>query len=397
MIYKSFYQQIQKTTALKIVSKLSDGLFPYSVGNPSYVLNKLSLYSAPNPPHRLELRGSLGKAYNDALAATKKAFIPSGYQVQPLTGLQMSTDYLRLLEPRGFSFYHTQNKPWEQIASQIAEESSKLMDSIIMDDLHFITPPALISEHNSALLCPSPLYLDFPAEVMYLEAYWGVPLLEHLARVMPLTGSRSLYLSQYMSDLSQLEYVTPTSVLSFKISDLAPGAPYFLLDQAFEIIDEIFNPYREQRFNSANSRAVLFDWLRWYFINTPIMIPDGGVIQKTHGIVSGSFFTYPVHTIIDYLLAQFIDEYLKLNSSLFLRSEDVYMFYLSSTDLNPLLKTSVTESAKPDTADDFETLCRVFDSQFNMTLGYDNFAVISDGEYKPQLTPALAMGVQWTP
>lgn len=403
MIYKSFYQKIQKTPALKVVTKLSDGLFSYPVKDPSHILDKLSRYSYPCPPSRLELRGFLGKAYNAAFKATREAFVPSGYRVQPLSGSQISTEHLKSIEPRGFTFFDIRSKSWSEIEPQIVEESSKLMKSIIMDEPHFFTPPALIDESKNILHSENSLdhnkslFLKFPAEVLYLESQWGVPLLKHLARVMPLSCYPSNYRSNFVTRIVEPEYAAPAAVLTLKIPDLESRVPHFLIDQAFDIVDEIFNSFQEQRFNSANTRAVLFDWLKWYFINTPIMLPDGGVIQKTHGIMSGSFFTYSIHTIIHYLLAQFVDSSLTLNSSFFFRSGDEISFYLSSCESNPLIESSASKDKKTDKACDFETLCRVFQSQFNMDLEYNDFQVAKPREYVPRLAPTSSFAAQWKP
>jgi len=66
--------------------------------------------------------------------------------------------------------------------------------------------------------------------------------------------------------------------------------PPFLIKHAFEVVWSCYD------FSSKGERyqkyfRTVFDFLIEYFINTPIMLSDGRVFKKSHGIPSGSSFT----------------------------------------------------------------------------------------------------------
>lgn len=44
-----------------------------------------------------------------------------------------------------------------------------------------------------------------------------------------------------------------------------------------------------------------FDWIEDYFINTRIMLPDGTVFRKKHGLPSGSYLTQLIGSICNML------------------------------------------------------------------------------------------------
>lgn len=47
-------------------------------------------------------------------------------------------------------------------------------------------------------------------------------------------------------------------------------------------------------------------WIKWNFINTKIMLPDGRMVRKTHGIPSGSYFTSLVGSLANAVICEFL-------------------------------------------------------------------------------------------
>ena len=64
--------------------------------------------------------------------------------------------------------------------------------------------------------------------------------------------------------------------------------PPFLIKKAFAIVWSI---YRFENKRLERHMRTLFDFIIEYFINTPIMLGDGTLYWKSHGIPSGSGFT----------------------------------------------------------------------------------------------------------
>lgn len=69
--------------------------------------------------------------------------------------------------------------------------------------------------------------------------------------------------------------------------------PGWLLEDAFNIIKELY-------YNNFNDKT--FEWVKYNFINTVMIGPDGNLYRKHHGIPSGSFCTQVIGTIVNLLM-----------------------------------------------------------------------------------------------
>ena len=75
--------------------------------------------------------------------------------------------------------------------------------------------------------------------------------------------------------------------------------PNFVVDAVFDMLEEsiafdqmeIEGDVQLLSPSAAERLRKVFRWLRWNFTNTKIMLPDGRMLRKGHGIPSGSYFT----------------------------------------------------------------------------------------------------------
>jgi len=115
---------------------------------------------------------------------------------------------------------------------------------------------------------------------------------------------------------------TNTAEVTLDWSSFDATVPNYLIDHAFDIVEEMFDDeyaYHDGELvfggqKMAYKNAKLFKWLRDYFKYTKIMLPNGQMLRKHHGIPSGSFFTQAIGSIVNYILVRFIQNLHGLNA-----------------------------------------------------------------------------------
>lgn len=83
--------------------------------------------------------------------------------------------------------------------------------------------------------------------------------------------------------------------------------PEWLIREAFAIIKSWFSPHgwlvngKEVQFSEKQDAGTdrVWEFIVSYFINTPVMLPNGKVVRKSHGVPSGTMFTQAVDTLIN--------------------------------------------------------------------------------------------------
>lgn len=146
----------------------------------------------------------------------------------------------------------------------------------------------------------------YPATLLFCEAMFAVPLIdaykEFSPRLTPIAygletaigGARSIY-RRFNGDKCFVG-------LDFKKFDKT--VPAWLIEIAFDILMQNLNfgAYRDYGVADIRKSALLFYYLRNYFINTKIRLADGRRYRKSSGIASGSYFTQLIGSIVNAIL-----------------------------------------------------------------------------------------------
>jgi hypothetical protein len=149
----------------------------------------------------------------------------------------------------------------------------------------------------------------YPAEMLVVEGLWA-PVMYRSIMDLPngplLIGksSQRLY-GEWMRNYKDGEKLHG---LDFKAFDTK--VPPWLIHTAFDILHqnvewETWNGRPVSKRNRQKWRNV-WDGMKYYFINTPILMPDGRMFRKHHGVPSGSYFTQLVDSVVNMILVKYL-------------------------------------------------------------------------------------------
>jgi hypothetical protein len=151
----------------------------------------------------------------------------------------------------------------------------------------------------------------YPAEMLVVEGLYAPVIYEKLASLPDgplLLGSASHRL--YMRWLGRFRDGESLHGLDFSSFDT--GVPPWLIRVAFDIIRQNVD-WLNWRGKPTTKRTRqkwrnVWDGMIWYFINTPILMPDGRMFRKHHGVPSGSYWTQLVDSVVCYILNNYLAE-----------------------------------------------------------------------------------------
>ena len=140
------------------------------------------------------------------------------------------------------------------------------------------------------------LVWGYPQAMTILEAQFAYPLSQSLLNIMT-PYCFGLHKADLMARAQSIANANIRVGLDFSGFDAT--VPKLLIYKAFDILKTWFRPMTEEE---------LLSWKRivWYFINTPILMPDGYVYQKHTGVPSGSFFTQMIDSIVNFIVVEYI-------------------------------------------------------------------------------------------
>lgn len=140
------------------------------------------------------------------------------------------------------------------------------------------------------------LVWGYPLMWTIAEARFARPLIERFLR-----SSTPYCFGKWRCELaSKAIPITNSNVrVGLDVSKFDASVPPKLIKVAFKILLTWFGPLSEHD-------KMVYDYIVSYFINTPIIMPDGNVWQKSTGVPSGSYFTQMVDSIVNFIMVQYI-------------------------------------------------------------------------------------------
>nr|QVG74787.1 RNA-dependent RNA polymerase [Riboviria sp.] len=145
----------------------------------------------------------------------------------------------------------------------------------------------------------------YPMTLTMGEAVFAVPLIERYQNMggnSPIAYGYETALGGAQRVLSDLRGSKYKGSLDFKSFDKT--VPSFLIREAFDILAMNINfcDYRDYGVADARRNIRMFEYIRDYFVHTPIRLCDGQRFLKCGGVASGSYFTQLVDSVVNYIL-----------------------------------------------------------------------------------------------
>jgi len=272
-------------------------------------------------PERLktDMPETYRKTLEIAIARTKQIFIPSEKLIR--FSLACGADNMNKDSAAGFSFPGKKKNQCIEEAYDVAA----YIQHRVQRGLPTYKPPcrlALRGHLSSEEEAKSRPVWVYPFEVSILESKWAIPFYTHLEMQVNEVHFGPDAMPRLMKVLSSsLCGHDEAAEVTLDWSQFDATIPCWLINEAFQIIWECFdnkfafhegeNVFGGEKMEEKN--RLLFNWLREYFIKTKIMLPDGSIIMKEHGIPSGSFFTQAVGSIVNCIAIQFLNLHFQWN------------------------------------------------------------------------------------
>lgn len=138
------------------------------------------------------------------------------------------------------------------------------------------------------------LVWGYPQSVTMAESTFARPLINHFLHVRT-PMAMGMHRHKVSARMVSLLNVHAKYGLDFSGFDASIHAK--LIDMAFSILAKQIDWTKSSRND--------WDKIVNYFIHTPILMPDGEVYTKHHGVPSGSYFTQMIDSIVNYFAIQY--------------------------------------------------------------------------------------------
>jgi hypothetical protein len=250
-------------------------------------------------PNDSKFRGSLERAIREA----RSVFSASGTLKR--LSLETSFDRMELDTAAGFSY---PGKKKREVFEELFDLSSYIGHQV-RHGYKVYEPPCLLAMRGhlseESVNKSRPVFI-YPGEVTGLECIWGIPFYEHLMKIDGVFfGEETLRKLRRRFD----EHLTDEIELTMDWPSFDAYARNYLIDIAFDIIESSFDKdvwslYGEDVKWGLQRWDRVFKFLKHYFKNTRMMLPNGRVIRKARGVPSGSMFTQAIDSIVNWIMVK---------------------------------------------------------------------------------------------
>nr|WMY82295.1 RdRP [Diplodia fraxini partitivirus 1] len=173
-------------------------------------------------------------------------------------------------------------------------------------------PPCLAGQRGGMSDASDPktrLVWVYPSEMLCVEGFYA-PRMYHAFMKDPHTpmlngkSAQKLY-TEWCVGLREGELLYGLDFSSFDTK-----VPAWLIHVAFDILRQNvdFSTFRGENVNKHDAQKWrnVWDGMVWYFINTPILMPDGRMFRKSRGVPSGSWWTQMIDSVVNYVLVEYL-------------------------------------------------------------------------------------------
>jgi hypothetical protein len=263
----------------------------------------------------LSLNRDQRRAMAKAIGKAKKAFkLP--WKTEPLDWHQVG-QYLRRDTAAGVTFMGSRKG---DVMEEIYHETRWLGHRLKQDGKACFNPtqvqfpPCLAGQRGAMSEMGAPktrLVWIYPAEMLVVEGQYAPRMYRQFMDQpqSPLLNGKSsqrLY-TEWTVNLREGETLYGIDFSSFDTS-----VPAWLIRVAFNILRQNINWETFQGDKVSKREAQkwrnVWDAMVWYFINTPILMPDGRMFRKYRGVPSGSWFTGMIDSVVNYILVSYLAE-----------------------------------------------------------------------------------------
>nr|CUS18591.1 RNA dependent RNA polymerase [Beauveria bassiana partitivirus 1] len=173
-------------------------------------------------------------------------------------------------------------------------------------------PPCLAGQRGGMSEREDPktrLVWIYPAEMLVVEGFYAPRMYHDYMKdshspMLNGKSSQRLY-TEWTCGLREGE-----TLYGIDFSSFDTKVPAWLIRVAFDILRQNINwdTFQGEQVSKRERQKWrnVWDSMVWYFINTPILMPDGRMFRKYRGVPSGSWFTQMIDSVVNYILVDYL-------------------------------------------------------------------------------------------